>query len=107
MSVPEELGRREARFAKLAEARAKIEARAKERFEREQAEYQAKLAERAAKAAASGKKPGGKVPQPPMEGPLPTDQINLTHEESRIMPVVRSPRLLITDKLASFGAARR
>jgi hypothetical protein len=27
------------------------------------------------------------VPQPPVEGPLPTDQVNLTDEESRIMPV--------------------
>jgi transposase len=37
MSIPEELARREARLAKLAEARAKIEARAKERFEQEMA----------------------------------------------------------------------
>ena len=86
MTIPDELARRQARLAKLAEARAKIEARAKERFEREQAEHQAKLAERAAKAAATGKKPSGKPPQPPVEGPLPTDQINLTDEESRIMP---------------------
>src|SRR6516162_4883701 len=87
MSIPEELARREVRLAKLAAARAKIEARAKERFEREQAEHRAKLAERAAKAAATAKKPSGKPPQPPVEGPLPTDQINLTDEESRIMPV--------------------
>lgn len=87
MSIPEELARREERLAKLAEARAKIEARAKERFERDQAEHQAKLAAREAKAAATGKKPGGRPPQPPVAGPLPTDQINLTDEESRIMPV--------------------
>src|SRR3954467_14212904 len=87
LSIPEELSRREERLAKLAEARAKIEARARERFEREQAEHQAKLAERAAKAAATGRKPRGKPPQPPVEGPLPTDQINLTDEQSRIMPV--------------------
>jgi hypothetical protein len=87
MSIPEELARREDRLAKLAEARAKIEARARERHEREQAEYQAKLAERAAKAEATGKKPIGRPPQPPVEGPSPTDQINLTDEESRIMPV--------------------
>jgi transposase len=87
MSVPEELARREARLVKLAEARAKLEARAKERFEREQAEHQAKLAERAAKTAATGKKPGGRPPQPPAAGPLPRDQINLTDEDSRIMPV--------------------
>jgi transposase len=87
MSIPEELARRDARLEKLAAARAKIEARAKECFEREQAEHQAKLAARDAKAAASGKKPGGKPPQPPAEGPAPTDQINLTDEDSRIMPV--------------------
>jgi transposase len=87
MSIPEELARREARLAKLAAARATIEARAKERFEREQAEHQAKLAARDAKTAATGKKPGGKPPQPPVEGPLPTDQVNLTDEASRIMPV--------------------
>src|SRR6202049_213865 len=87
MSIPEELARREKRLAKLAEARAKLEARAKERYEREKAEHEAKLAAREAKAKATGKKPGGKPPQPPAEGALPTDQINLTDEESRIMPV--------------------
>ena len=87
MSIPDELARREERLAKLAEARAKIEARAKERFEREAAEHQAKLAARQAKAEATGKKPGGKPPQPPLEGPQPKDQINLTDEDSRIMPV--------------------
>src|SRR6202035_4654623 len=42
---------------------------------------------RDAKTKATGKKPGGKPPAPPAEGPLPTDQINLTDEDSRIMPV--------------------
>src|SRR6266702_8172016 len=87
MSIPEELARREARLEKLAAARGKIEARAQERFEREAAEHQAKLAAREAKAAATGKKPGGKPPAPPLEGPQPKDQINLTDEGSRIMPV--------------------
>src|SRR5271168_1834150 len=87
MSIPDELARREERLRKLAEARAKIEARAKERFEREWAEYEAKIAARAAKTAASGKKPGGKPPALPAEGPRPTDQINLTDEDSRIMPM--------------------
>ena len=54
---------------------------------REKAEHEAKMAARAAKTAATGKKPGGKPPAPPVEGPLPTDQVNLTDEESRIMPV--------------------
>jgi len=87
MSIPDELARREERLAKLAAARAKIEARAKERFEREAAEHRAKLAAREAKAEASGKKSGGKPPEPPAAGPGPKDQINLTDEDSRIMPV--------------------
>ena len=87
MSIPDELARREKRLAKLAQARAKIEARAKERFEREAAEHKAKLAAREAKAKATGSKPTGKPPQPPVEGARPTDQINLTDEASRIMPV--------------------
>src|SRR5215469_11117612 len=87
MSIPEELERREQRLKKLAEARAKIEARANERFVREQVEYEAKIAAREAKAQASGKKPGGKPPTPPVAGPGPSDQINLTDEDSRIMPV--------------------
>ena len=87
MSIPEELALREERLRKLAEARVKIETRAKERYARELAEHVAKLAAREAKVAATGKNPGGKPPQPPSEGPQPSDQINLTDEESRIMPV--------------------
>ena len=87
MSIPEELARREARLEQLAVARAKIEARAKERLARDEAEYAAKLAAREAKAEATGGKPRGKPPEPPVEGPLATDQINLTDEASRIMPV--------------------
>jgi len=87
MSIPDELERREERLRRIAEARAKIEARAKERHAREQAEYEAKLAAREAKTAATAKKPGGRPPQPPVEGARPDDQINLTDEESRIMPV--------------------
>ena len=44
------------RLEKIAEARARIEARAQERFKQEQAEYQAKLAVREANAEATGKK---------------------------------------------------
>src|SRR4051794_38006267 len=46
LSIPEELARREGRLEKLAAARAKIETRAKERFERELAEHEAKLVAR-------------------------------------------------------------
>jgi transposase len=65
--LPDEIKRREARLACMAEAKAKIEARAKEE--------------------ATGKKPGGKPPAPPVEGPHPKDQVNLTDEDSRIMKV--------------------
>jgi transposase len=87
MSIPQELERRAERLQKLAEARRKIEARATERLAREQAEYDAKIAAREAKAKASGKKPGGKLPAAPAAGPGPSDQINLTDADSRIMPV--------------------
>src|SRR6202046_5476280 len=87
MSIPDELTRREERLRRIAEARATIEARAKERYGREVARQKVKRAAREAKIAARGKKPGGKPPQPPVEGPRPSDQVNLTDEESRIMPV--------------------
>src|SRR5947209_4295079 len=87
MSIPDELARREQRLAEIARARAIIEARATERHAREQADYDAKMAAREAKAAATGKKPGGRPPTPPVAEPGPADQVNLTDEESRIMPV--------------------
>jgi hypothetical protein len=86
-SLPDEITRREDRLAAIATAKAKIEARAKERFEQEQAEYEAKMATRVAKETATGKKPRGKTPKPPESGPRADDQINLTDEESRIMKV--------------------
>ena len=68
MSVPEELARREDRLARIAEAKAAIEARARERHERERAEYEAKLQARAEKAEKTGRKPGGRPPKPPVAG---------------------------------------
>jgi hypothetical protein len=103
MSIPEELERRKVRLEKLATARATIEARAKERFDREQVEHQAKLEALEAKTEATGKKPGGKPPQPPVEGPLPTDQVNLTDEESRIMPVPHSDTLGVRQPIAKVA----
>jgi len=87
MSVPEELARREERLARIAEAKAAIEARAQERLAREQAEHEAKLREREAKAKQTGKRPGGRPPAAPVAGPGPKDQVNLTDQDSRIMPV--------------------
>ncbi len=87
VKLPDEIKRREDRLAAIAVAKAKIEARARERFEREQTEYEAKVAGRAAKEATTGKKAKGKQPKPPESGPRADDQINLTDEESRIMKV--------------------
>jgi transposase len=87
MSIPEELERRELRLAAIAAAKAKIEARAEERLEREQAEHQSKLVARAEQEKRTGKKPRGRPPEPPTGGVQEKDQVNLTDEDSRIMKV--------------------
>lgn len=84
MSIPEELERREARLAAIAEAKRKIESRVQER---DQAEYEAKLQARAEREKGTGKKPRGRPPEPPSGKVDDKEQINLTDEESRIMPV--------------------
>ncbi len=86
MDVPAEIARREDRLAAIAQAKAKIEQRAAERYQAERQEFEAKQANRKAKRDA-GKKPRGKDPEPPKEGPKDSDQVNLTDDESRIMPV--------------------
>lgn len=84
MDVPEEIARRETRLVALDEAKRKLEERAQERDAQAQAEYESKIAKRQAKRD-TGKKPGGKDPEPPTSGPQDKDQINLTDEQSRIM----------------------
>jgi transposase len=86
MDIPLELERREQRLEVIAAAKAEIAARAQARFERAQAEYEEKQAKREAHEKKTGKKPRGKGPKPPTPGPEPKDQVNLTDEESRIMP---------------------
>ncbi|HUW25187.1 MAG TPA: IS1182 family transposase, partial [Gallionella sp.] len=85
LDLPDEIARREDRLKAIGQAKAKIEERARERFEQEQTEYQGKLSKREAKARETGKPPRGKAPLPPQEGAKDKDQINLTDEESRIM----------------------
>ena len=79
MDIPAELARREERLKAIGEAKAKLEARAAERQAAEQAEREAQ---------AKGKdqapqRPEPKAPEPKVRD---KDQINLTDEESRIMP---------------------
>jgi transposase len=86
LDIPAELARRETRLEAIAQAKAEIERRAAERHAAEQAAYEAKVAAREEKAKKTGKRPGGRPPSPPTGGVRPTDQVNLTDAESRIMP---------------------
>ena len=90
LSLPDELSRREKRIETIRAAKAEIERRAEERHAVEQREYEQKVAEREKKEKETGKKPRGKGPQPPVLGPGPKDQVNLTDPESRIMPKGKS-----------------
>jgi hypothetical protein len=83
--LPAEVARREDRLKALAKARAKIAERVKVHDEQAQKDYQEKRARREAQRDA-GKKPRGQEPKAPEVGPKAKDQINLTDEESRIMP---------------------
>jgi len=85
IDLPAEVARREDRLKALAEAKAKIAERVKERDEQAPKDHEEKLARRAAQREA-GKKPRGKEPQAPETGPKAQDQINLTDEAARIMP---------------------
>jgi transposase len=81
----DEIAREQARLARLAEAKAVLSARAKERHALEQAAYDAKVQERAEKAPQSGRTPRGRPRKPPTPGSRDKDQYNFTDPESRIM----------------------
>jgi hypothetical protein len=83
--VRDEIARRQERLARLAEAKAVLEARAQERAAAEQGEYEAKLAQRAERERTTGRRSGGRPPTPPVPGPRDGDQYNFTDPESRIM----------------------
>jgi transposase len=83
--VEDEVTLRAERLAKLAEAKAVLEARAQERYQVEKAEYEAKMQERTKKARKRHHKPKGHPPHPPEPGPREKDQYNFTDPDSRIM----------------------
>jgi transposase len=85
LTVPGEVARRRERIEKLREATAVIEARAKERHREELAAFEAKRSEREQRQKTTGKKPCGREPKPPREGPRAKDQYNFTDPESRVM----------------------
>lgn len=83
--IDDEIGRRRQKLASLAQAKAILDERARQRHAEAQAEYEQKMAERQAKEQESGKKSRGRAPQPPKAGALDKDQYNFTDPESRIM----------------------
>jgi transposase len=86
LDIPAELARREERLRVIDEAKERIRKREQERLAAEQATYKKKLDERDQRERETGKKTGGPKPKPPSRGIDPKAQINLTDEESRIMP---------------------
>jgi transposase len=85
MNLAEEIAFRPARRVNLEQAQAVLEARAEERYQAEQAEYEAKLRKRAEKEQQTGRKLGGQPPQPPEPGPRDKDPYNFTDPDSRVM----------------------
>jgi hypothetical protein len=86
--IPKDLARRGSRLAKIREAKAVLEAFAREKAAVKAAEQQAKLDAWEQKAAETDKKPGGKPPaviDPTTAVPDPKAQRNFTDPESRIM----------------------
>jgi transposase len=81
--VRDEIARREDRLARLAEAKAVLEVRAQERAAAEQADYEARMAQRVERERTTGRRPGGRPPTPPVPGPRDGDQYNFTDPESR------------------------
>ena len=72
----DEIAIREERLANLAQAKAVLEERAKERYEAEQAEYEAKLRERRRKRASITTNPRGVLPNHP--NPVRATKISTT-----------------------------
>jgi transposase len=85
LDIEAEISFRQNRLVNLAQARTVLEERAQARYETEQAEYEAKMRQRAEKAQASGHKSRGRAPEPPVPGARPRDQYNFTDPDSAIM----------------------
>ena len=87
LDAPDEIRRRQDRIKNIAKGKATIEARRNERYQREKEDYDKKTAAHELKEKERGRKLGGKKkPAEPENKPKPSDQVNLTDEESRIMP---------------------
>ena len=85
LEVEAEIAWRQERLLNLGEAKAVLEQRAEERYQGEQKEYEAKMQGRGEKQRQTGRKPGGRPPQPPTPGARDKDQYNFTDPDSRVM----------------------
>jgi transposase len=83
--IDNEIGRRRQKMASLAQAKAVLDARARQRHAEGQADYERKMAARREKEEKTGKRSRGRTPQPPESGPHEKDQYNFTDPDSRIM----------------------
>lgn len=83
--IDNEIERRRQKMASLAQAKAVLDARARQRHAEEQADYEGKLAARREKEEKTGKRSRGREPKAPEPGPRDTDQYNFTDPDSRIM----------------------
>ena len=83
--IVDEIALRQERLAKLAQAKAVLDARAHERYEGEKAEYDAHMQRRQEQTRRNKRKPRGPAPKPPQPGPRDKDQYNFTDPDSRIM----------------------
>lgn len=80
--LPQEIARREKLLQKMEAACAQLEARAQARAEAERAEYERKLAEREQR---EPSRKGPPLKPPGVSGPGPSEQVNLTDADARIM----------------------
>ncbi len=85
LDIDTEIAFRRNRLINLSQAKAVLATRAEERYQAEQAEYEAKIREREQKAIKTGHKPRGRTPKPPTSGVRDKDQYNFTDPQSPIM----------------------
>lgn len=85
LEIPEELKLRKDRLEKIKQAKAVVEARAAKRYKLDKGAYGQKMEKREGQEEKTGKKPRGKVPDPPSETPKGFDQYIFTGPGSRIM----------------------
>jgi transposase len=86
LDIPNEIRRREDLIKSIAQARKKIEAMEQQRIDEVKKKYEERIEKRRQKEQETGKKAQGREPQLPDLTINEKAQINLTDEESRIMP---------------------